>query len=145
MPAAGRGVRLLGCCGRDIDQHQAFSADRGTPADAFAFFLIDPKSWRIPLKTLSPMLERPHSEVIFNFMFGFINRAVSIKDAAVVSGLNELIPHRDWRAKLVATEGSHPGGLDAEQRKAILVDAFASNLATLGKYAQSVPKKAKRP
>lgn len=104
------------------------------PASAFAFFLIDPKGWHIPLKTLAPMLARPHSEVIFNFMFDFINRAASIKESAVVSGLNELIPFGDWRTTLEAAEKAHPGGLSSEERKAILVDAFASNLAHFGKY-----------
>jgi three-Cys-motif partner protein len=70
------------------------------PADAFAFFLIDPKGWHIPLKKLESMLAREKSEVIFNFMFEFINRAASIKDANVVSGLNELMPFGYWRAKL---------------------------------------------
>jgi hypothetical protein len=56
------------------------------PADAFAFFLIDPKGWRIPLNAFAPMLARPNSEVIFNFMFDFINRAASIKEPTVVSG-----------------------------------------------------------
>ena len=50
------------------------------PADAFSFFLVDPKGWRIPLLSLKALLSRPHSEVIFNFMFDFINRAVSMKD-----------------------------------------------------------------
>jgi len=104
------------------------------PADAFAFFLIDPKGWRIPLNTLAPMLARPKSEVIFNFMFDFINRAASIKDPAVVAGLNELIPHGDWRAILEAAERSHPGGLSSDERKDILVEAFAGNLARFGKY-----------
>jgi three-Cys-motif partner protein len=104
------------------------------PVDAFAFFLIDPKGWRIPLNTLAPMLARPHSEVIFNFMFDFINRAASIKEPVVVTGLDELIPHGDWRATLDAAESSSPGGLSSEERKAILVDAFASNLAHFGSY-----------
>jgi three-Cys-motif partner protein len=104
------------------------------PGDAFAFFLIDPKGWRIPLNTLAPMLARPHSEVIFNFMFDFINRAASIKEPNVVTGLNELIPHGDWRAALDTAENSRPGGLSSEERKAILVEAFASNLAHFGSY-----------
>jgi hypothetical protein len=41
------------------------------------------------------MLARPNSEVIFNFMFDFINRAASITDSAVVAGINELIPFGD--------------------------------------------------
>lgn len=43
------------------------------PSSAFGFFLIDPKGWRIPLKLLAPMLARGNSEVIFSFMFDFIN------------------------------------------------------------------------
>ncbi len=67
-------------------------------------------------------------------MFDFINRAASIKDTAVVTGLNELIPHGDWRAALEAAESSHTGGLSSDERKAILVEAFASNLAHFGNY-----------
>jgi three-Cys-motif partner protein len=104
------------------------------PTDAFAFFLIDPKGWRIPLRALAPLLARRHSEVIFNFMFDFINRAANIKDPTVVAGLNELIPVGNWRSTLEAAEMAHPGGLSPEERKAILVDAFASNLAHFGKY-----------
>ncbi len=48
------------------------------PSDAFAFFFIDPKGWRIRLRALKPMLARSNSEVVFNFMFDFINRAASI-------------------------------------------------------------------
>ena len=98
------------------------------PADAFAFFLIDPKGWHIPLKALGPMLARLKSEVIFNFMFEFINRAASIKESAVVAGLNELLPHGNWRSALEAA------GPSSEERKAILVEAFAANLAHFGKY-----------
>jgi three-Cys-motif partner protein len=101
--------------------------------DAFAFFLIDPKGWRIPLNALAPMLARSNSEVIFNFMFDFINRAASIKEPAVVSGLNELIPHGNWRTKLDNAERAS-GVLTADQRKAILVNAFAESLAQLGSY-----------
>src|SRR4051794_3845662 len=50
------------------------------PKDAFAFFLLDPKGWRIPLKAIQPLLARSNSEVVFNFMFEFINRAASIDD-----------------------------------------------------------------
>ncbi len=103
------------------------------PDDAFAFFLIDPKGWRIRLNALAPMLARPKSEVIFNFMFDFINRAASIKDPTVLGGLEELIPHGNWRTRLETAERTSRG-LTPDQRKAILVDAFAESLAQLGKY-----------
>ena len=105
------------------------------PPHAFAFFLIDPKGWRIPLNALKPMLARPNSELIFNFMFDFINRAASIHDPVSAAGLDELIPHGDFRAKIQAAEQAHPGGLSAEERKVILVDAFTECLIQLGNYA----------
>jgi len=104
------------------------------PKDAFAFFLIDPKGWRIPLNTLSPIIARANSEVIFNFMFEFINRAASIDDPTVISGLDELIPYGNWRAKLREAEQLANGRLDSSERKAILVGAFTESLARLGNY-----------
>jgi len=104
------------------------------PRDAFAFFLIDPKGWRIPLKALSPLIARRNSEVIFNFMFDFINRAASIDDPVVIGGLDELIPYGDWRAKLKEAERVANGKLDSSERKAILVGAFTESLGRLGNY-----------
>jgi three-Cys-motif partner protein len=104
------------------------------PSNAFAFFLIDPKGWRIPLQQLAPLLSRANSEVIFNFMFDFINRAVNIGDASIVAGLNELIPHGDWRGKITEAEERGGGGLTPEARKTVLVGAFTESLAKLGNY-----------
>lgn len=102
------------------------------PPRAFAFFLIDPKGWRIRLRELAPLLARPHSEVIFNFMFDFINRAASIRDPVVVAGLADLIPYGDWRTKLETAERT--GSIGPNERKAILVDAFGASLRKLGNY-----------
>jgi three-Cys-motif partner protein len=104
------------------------------PANAFAFFLVDPKGWSIRLRALQPLLGRPNSEVIFNFMFDFINRAANIKDAAVVSGVDELMPYGDFRGRLAEAEKAHPEGLSPEGRKAVLVEAFGESLARLGHY-----------
>jgi three-Cys-motif partner protein len=87
------------------------------PPNAFAFFLIDPKGWHIPLAKLAPLLARPKSEVIFNFMFDFINRAAGIAEPAVVAGLNELMPDGNWRSTLAA---------GTEDRKPILVRSWWS-------------------
>ena len=102
------------------------------PEDAFAFFLIDPMGWRIPLRGLSTMLARRKSEVIFNFMFDFINRAANIRDPIVVAGLDELIPFGDWRIRL---EKAERDGATPEQRKEILVAAFTESLARIGAFA----------
>jgi three-Cys-motif partner protein len=105
---------------------------REIPPSAFAFFLIDPKGWRVPLKTLAPLLARHNSEVIFNFMFDFINRAASINEPKVVVGLDELIPLGNWRAALA--EGESNGGLSPEERNEILVNAFSDSLGQIGNY-----------
>ena len=107
---------------------------KAIPTDSFAFFFIDPKGWRIPLRQLGPLLSRANSEVIFNFMFDFINRAVNIGDANIVTGLNELIPHGDWRSKITEAENHSGGNLTPEARKAVLVGAFTESLAKLGNY-----------
>jgi three-Cys-motif partner protein len=105
------------------------------PNQAFAFFLVDPKGWRIPLQTLRPLLVRPNSEVIFNFMFDFINRAANINDPVIIGGLDELIPSGNWRAKLDEAERAGHGAISPDERKTILVGAFTESLATLGNYA----------
>lgn len=105
---------------------------KAIPARAFTFFFIDPKGWRIRLHDLAPLLSRAQSEVIFNFMFDFINRAAGIKDPTVVSGLDDLIPFGDWRRRLEEAERS--GSVTSGDRKAILVEAFAVSLKRIGKY-----------
>jgi len=113
-----------------------------SPRHAFAFFLIDPKGWRIRLAQLQPLLGRDKSEVIFNFMFDFVNRAASMKAAA---GLDELIPYGDWRRRLAEAEPIASVTATPEERKEILVDAFTDSLRVLGGYAYVVPTEILRP
>jgi three-Cys-motif partner protein len=101
------------------------------PAQAFAFFFVDPKGWRFRLHDLAAMLQRSKSEVIFNFMFDFINRAVSMSNPALTRSLDELIPYGDWRKKL---EEAERRGATSDDRKMILVDAFGESLAKIGDY-----------
>ena len=101
-------------------------------AHAFAFIFIDPKGWRIDMKCLAPLLSRPNSEVVFNFMFDFINRAASIQAPEVKRGLHELIPTSAWRDQLALPPP--PGLAEAEYRKRVLVEAFSSELGCLGDY-----------
>jgi three-Cys-motif partner protein len=102
------------------------------PPNAFAFFFIDPKGWRIEMAQLTRLLKRPQSEVVFNFMFDFINRAASIADPKVVAGLNALMTHGDWKEKLAAL--GKEAGDHAAARKAILADAFRETLIREGDY-----------
>lgn len=107
---------------------------RSVPRDAFVFTFIDPKGWRIPLQRLSSLLSRPNSEVLFNFMFDFINRAASMTDPQIVLGLDELIPAGDWRAKLSSLKSAPAAEAPPDARKAILIEAFSEALSRLGDY-----------
>lgn len=102
---------------------------RDIPGRAFAFFLIDPTGWRINMQQLEGLLRRPNSEVVFNFMFDFINRAVSMSSPALQVSLRELMPYGAWREKL-----SGPRILEPEERRAVIVEGFRDTLTTIGRY-----------
>ena len=94
---------------------------------SFAFLFLDPKGWRIDIEAIAPLLRLPKAEVLYNFMFDFINRAASMSDLEIVSGLNSLIRVGGWRDELLSADGS-------EDRKRIIVNAFRHTLASVGGY-----------
>jgi three-Cys-motif partner protein len=103
------------------------------PQKAFAFIFIDPKGWRIDIDALAPLLRWANAEVLFNFMFDFINRAASMSDEATVDGLNALIRIGGWRERLLSAKDQSSRRL-ADVRKEILIDAFSQTLANIGGY-----------
>jgi three-Cys-motif partner protein len=106
----------------------------GIPQEAFAFLLIDPKGWRIVLEQLRPLLARQSTEVVFNFMFEFINRAASMSEN-ITAGLDELMPHSNWRQRLHEAEESFGRyGLTGDDRKDVLVGAFRESVRQVGSY-----------
>lgn len=104
------------------------------PRNAFAFVLIDPLGWRVPVKALEPLLRRPNTEILFNFMFDFINRAASMAAPATVAGLDELLPTEGWRESLAAIAQDASLTSRPKQRKDVLIDAFREVLRDLGGY-----------
>lgn len=49
------------------------------PAKSFVFFFIDPKGWlAVKPEILQPLLARPRSEFLINFMYYSVNRAASM-------------------------------------------------------------------
>lgn len=47
----------------------------------FAFFFLDPKGWTpVGVRLLQPLLARPRSEFLINFMYDFLSRAASMID-----------------------------------------------------------------
>jgi three-Cys-motif partner protein len=104
------------------------------PQDAFAYFLIDPKGWRIRLAQIKALLARRNSEITFNCMFEFINRAASMSDPALINGLNELMPSGNWRDRMKGAEAAADRALTPDERKEILAGAFNDSLRELGGY-----------
>lgn len=48
---------------------------------AFTFFFIDPKGWKtVGVPNLRPLLARPRSEFLINFMYDFINRTAAMRE-----------------------------------------------------------------
>jgi three-Cys-motif partner protein len=108
---------------------------RDIPPDAFVFFFVDPKGWRIPLEKLQPLLTRLKSEVLFNFMFEFINRAASMTVPVVIQGLDELMPGSKWQQRLSEAEAEFgQDGLSMDDRKDVLVGAFSESLKQISGY-----------
>ncbi|MDZ4109674.1 MAG: three-Cys-motif partner protein TcmP [Brevundimonas sp.] len=101
------------------------------PDSAFTFVFIDPKGWRINTAELAPLLRRKNCEVLFNFMFDFVNRAASMTEPPTVEGINELIPDGDWREQLTALSAA---GATPAERKQILIGAFSRGLAEIGDF-----------
>ncbi|MET4666293.1 three-Cys-motif partner protein TcmP [Sphingomonas sp. PvP056] len=106
---------------------------RAIPADAFSFVLMDPKGWKIDMKAVAPLLHRPNSEVVFNFMFTMINWSASMPNAAIQAGLEALMPNTDWKPRLDGISVAF-GQSVADARKAVLVAAISEAIGGLGGY-----------
>ncbi len=113
------------------------------PAQAFAFLFIDPKGWAVNMQRITPLLKRPNSEVVFNFMFDFINRFAELQKPPVAASLDRLLIAPGWRAQLAAPPTA--GVSQAEHRKTVLVDAFAATLRSLGGYTHVAETTVLRP
>lgn len=96
--------------------------------NSFCFIFIDPKGWKIDLKKLEPLLSFKNSEVIFNFMFDFINRFVTHPSPVVSDSLDKLFPYSEnWRDKISNCDSP-------DDRKNMIFDEFAINLEIAGGF-----------
>ena len=74
------------------------------PTRAFSFVLVDPMGFSLDLKALRPLIAREHCEVVFNFVFDFINRFALSDDPVIAGILDRVIPGEDWRGPLRALD-----------------------------------------
>lgn len=80
-----------------------------------AFFFIDPKGWtEVKVNTLAPLLARPRSEFVINFMYDFANRAISMRKLAPV--IKELLGEEF---------STNANGKD---RESLILDTYRKNL-----------------
>lgn len=115
------------------------------PPNAFAFVLLDPKGWRIPVATIEPLLRRPNTEVVFNFMFEFINRAASMTSQATVEGLDELLPAQGWRSALSEIDLRYSERERPAMRRQVLLETFRNVLSERGNYGYVAETPVMRP
>jgi len=79
---AQEGVQAQAFPGDFVDLRQQILDWCGTRS--FALFFIDPTAWTpVSVEVLRPLLERPQSEFLINFMYDFISRAVSMEGSQV--------------------------------------------------------------
>jgi three-Cys-motif partner protein len=91
--------------------------------DAFTFFFIDPMGWKdVGIGTLKPLLERPHSEFLINFMYDFVNRTMSMTEWR--SEMAELL------GEAISVDGMTPG-----QREHAILKTYRSNLKSASSRA----------
>ena len=101
------------------------------PQRAFTFSLIDPKGFKLDLQALEPLLARPRSEVVFNFMYEFANRFTDHPDLA--DTYDRLLPGIDWRSRLASVSDDAASG--PAERKAVLLSCFKEAVRTIGGFS----------
>ncbi len=90
-----------------------------TGKDAFTFFFIDPKGWSpIVIDVLTPLLQRPRSEFLINFIYEFVNRTASM--AQFRDAMRRLL------GKEIVLKDRTP-----EERELALVGAYRETLKTV--------------
>ena len=82
----------------------------------FVFFFIDPTGWKeVGVKVLQPLLQRPRSEFLINFMYDFVNRTASMAE---------------WREDIASLLGETVdlGDLPGSERERLLLSTYQKNL-----------------
>jgi three-Cys-motif partner protein len=88
-------------------------------SDSFIFFFIDPTQWTpVSVEVLRPLLGRPNSEFLINFMYDFISRAASM--IGTQPAIEQLLG-----------ESPNVGDLHGLKREKALLDLYRLNLKKL--------------
>jgi len=100
-------------------------------ADSFVFFFIDPTGWKnvVELPTLEPLLKRPNSEFLINFMYDFILRTA---------------PQPSFQADMQRIFGTPPNtdGMSPEERESHFMTMYRNNLKKVTPGGKEKPRTA---
>lgn len=103
------------------------------PTKSFAFFFVDPKGWHaVKPEILQPLLARPRSEFLINFMYDFVNRAASIDTQR--EDIDALFDKRLDRDSLSTDPQQRERQLLEHYREALVSRASAGKAAALSGY-----------
>jgi three-Cys-motif partner protein len=68
---------------------------------SFPLIFIDPTGWTgYAFDKIKSLFDRPKCEVLINFMYDFINRAASMRDAKTVASLDPILGGPNWEERL---------------------------------------------
>jgi len=97
----------------------------------FAFFFIDPKGWKqaVEIPTLFPLLQRPYSEFLINFMYDFLLRTHTQEERA---------------EDITAIFGEVPDtqGMSPKEREAFLLKKYRDHLKSVQPPSKDKPRSA---
>jgi three-Cys-motif partner protein len=96
----------------------------------FAFFFVDPTGWKdVKIPTLTPLLRRPNSEFLINFMYDFVSRTA---------------PQPSFQDDMRGIFGQAPDtdGMSPEERERYLLSLYRANLKRISPTGGGQPRTA---
>jgi three-Cys-motif partner protein len=107
--------------------------------NSFALIFIDPTGWTgYNFDLIQPILTPRKTEVLINYMYDFINRAVSMPDAATVRSFDGILGGPGWEDRLDPDLAAIDRGMAVEK-------LFRQTLANVGQFKFVVSTKIYRP
>jgi three-Cys-motif partner protein len=107
--------------------------------NSFALIFIDPTGWTgYNFDLIKPILTPRKTEVLINYMYDFINRAVSMPDTATVRSFDGILGGPGWKDRLDPE-------LVAGDRGMAVETLFRKTLADVGQFKFVVSTKVYRP
>jgi three-Cys-motif partner protein len=98
----------------------------------FTFFFIDPKGWRrvVEIPTLEPLLRRPQSEFLINFMYDFLARTYPME------------PFQPEMRDIFGSELPDTNGLEPKEKEKVLVAKYRDELKRIAPRKGGKPRTA---